>query len=565
MSNNTSNVLAPVSDEARKRGYRNEPHEGINGDGTPVYTWESSAYAPDEVYQEWRIERVHIVKTEGILPDAYRMLATATPKRLKGNQPRLFCVTLSEYDTETETDVVYWSDSVVLGNAPKWVPASYHIETDAGEYEYDHVRPYGFFSRVAEVVRKGLTYGKNLDLIVHATPLTTPVLSADEAREALAGRFRSAGELLDSNITKPEWLIIGGARGSVMMVQAKHNVGKTLGLMQTSINLALGRPWEGIALSDKPLKVVYADFESLPGESKEVLVKQMNGMGLNDAERTLVRENLRIYNSAGDESDEPLLLDEPDGMLGLRTFAEDFGADVVIIDPISDAFPSVVENDNTDVKNRIVKPVRDSARRSKALWVLVHHVGKARSEDGQSEGQDNSMRARGASSLPSAMRSIIDISKAQRGGRWITVFDFTKVKGRNRDPREATLDFDTCLFNFVPLEDQKAAQKQAVWHEIKSLLECVPVDTTGATWTELSRKLFGLGPDESLAKTGDGRRSDLNRKITKAVEWGALLKDNGRYFAAHQGHPATGDAELDGASDWHGPDRLTSEPGLIAL
>ncbi len=133
------------------------------------------------------------------------------------------------------------------------------------------------------------------------------------------------------------------------------------------------------------------------------------------------------------------------------------GVDELIIDTASAAFALRNENDNSEVANFVMKPLVRLARKLNCVLVLVHHVGKAKAEEGTSREQAH--RGRGASAWGDFSTSIFNLDadphdkdrvtltcgKRKNGGnyetvlrldrdrRWFKVTDDTMVKPLTND------------------------------------------------------------------------------------------------------------------------------------
>ena len=69
----------------------------------------------------------------------------------------------------------------------------------------------------------------------------------------------------------------------------------------------------------------------------------------------------------------------------------------IFIDTISQSFVIANENDNSEIKERVMKPLKQLARETDAAVLASHHIGKAKLEEGAT--REGSHRGRGASAF----------------------------------------------------------------------------------------------------------------------------------------------------------------------
>jgi hypothetical protein len=113
------------------------------------------------------------------------------------------------------------------------------------------------------------------------------------------------------------------------------------------------------------------------------------------------------------------------------------GVDVLIIDTASAAFSLRNENDNAEVANFVMKPLMKLARRLNCLVVLIHHVGKAKAEEGAAREQAH--RGRGASAWADFSTSIFNLDADPHDKERVTV---TCGKRKNGGDYERVLRLD---------------------------------------------------------------------------------------------------------------------------
>ena len=114
------------------------------------------------------------------------------------------------------------------------------------------------------------------------------------------------------------------------------------------------------------------------------------------------------------------------------------GVDVLIVDTASMAFALRSENDNAEVANLVMKPLVKLARALNCLIVLVHHVGKAKAEEGAT--REHAHRGRGASAWADFSVSIFNLDADASDQTRVTL---TCGKRKNGGRYERLLKLDT--------------------------------------------------------------------------------------------------------------------------
>jgi hypothetical protein len=141
----------------------------------------------------------------------------------------------------------------------------------------------------------------------------------------------------------------------VTLVVGVTSVGKTTFLHNLVYHLAAGREFLGIT-PPRPLKVLYVDFESHDG----VICEHLETIG--------THPNLHFV--------EPDDLVRGAGLIeGLKELAGAARYDLVVVDPLMDAYPVESENDNAQAITQMLA-FRDLARQTETGVVVIHNAGK---------------------------------------------------------------------------------------------------------------------------------------------------------------------------------------------
>lgn len=325
----------------------------------------------------------------------------------------------------------------------------------------------------------------------------------------------SWGELEGLQMTEPEYILKGLIRGEVGMLQAVTNVGKTTLALNLSICLATGRPYNGLVEAGQPRKILYLDYET-PLTATKLDLETMQ-QALTEVECALFRQNFFIYNFQNPDSEDLILTEEgkTEFLAGLIRKTQ---ADLVIIDPISLAFPGVDEQSNADVMNKIMRPLQALPKTCGSPSILfLHHIGKEKSEEGAKSGRNEAYRSRGASSFATLSRLILQLDRRISGHLAETHLSFIKSKMANEPrPMVIELDGESRWFTVVRTTDEEAETP------IQAVVRAV-------------RELDGEAKRaEILIKAGGAvSLSTLDRYLAKAVELGELVKPPGTFGVYH--------------------------------
>jgi RecA-family ATPase len=126
--------------------------------------------------------------------------------------------------------------------------------------------------------------------------------------------------------------------------------------------------------------------------------------------------------------DEPLSLSRH--MKLMEAHARRVKSDDIIIDTASAAFSLRNENDNSEVANSVMKPLVKLARRLNCLVILIHHIGKAKLEEGSTREQAH--RGRGASAWGDFSTSIFNLEADAKDKREPDSSDLWQTERRGR-------------------------------------------------------------------------------------------------------------------------------------
>lgn len=192
---------------------------------------------------------------------------------------------------------------------------------------------------------------------------------------ALADSRLDLGDLLANGAPEPEWLIepfIPAKRTTLLVAGAK--TGKSLLLGEAAVSAALGRTWLG-ATPDKPIRVLYLDYEMTPDD----LAERLESMGLSPKDDPQLAENLFYYQH-------PVMrpLDTAEGAKDLHGLVDLHRPKLVIIDTWSRVISG---NENDSESYTAFYRLTNSPLKAKGIAVVMaDHTG-----------HENKKRSRGSS------------------------------------------------------------------------------------------------------------------------------------------------------------------------
>ena len=151
-------------------------------------------------------------------------------------------------------------------------------------------------------------------------------------------------------------------------------------------------------------------------------------------ERQAVNENLLLLCDVTIGGDE-LQINNPKHFKMLVSAISEFKAEVVFVDTISRAFIISNENDNSEIKEQVMKKLKRLAVMTDTAVLGSHHIGKAKLEEGQV--REGAHRGRGASSFADQSRVIFNLEKTANEE---VILACPKIKGEKVDDTVFKLD-----------------------------------------------------------------------------------------------------------------------------
>jgi len=275
---------------------------------------------------------------------------------------------------------------------------------------------------------------------------------------------------------------------TVTLFIGETSVGKTVFLHNLAYHLASGKEFLG---NEPPrlMRVLYVDIES----NEEVLGEHLSTIGVADG---------WDFFDLQDVTPGQVLMEQ------LKTVVNDGHYDVVIIDPLMEAYPVKDENDNA-MANTQMSAFRDLARSSKAGVIVVHNSGLRKSSRGSKK-----FLGRGATSRVDRADISINLTSISETERLLQV---TKARSKNLN-EEIRFRFGEDL-SYDLLESSTPSQTvvASLQHDTFELVKSEAQEGR----PEVERKTF---MEKLNIEKGSGREQALDRALSKNFLTGVLAK-----------------------------------------
>lgn len=244
------------------------------------------------------------------------------------------------------------------------------------------------------------------------------------------------GELQKLDLPKRDEIIIGLGRGEVAILNAVTNAGKTTLLRNLAVSLAIGKTFPPFGDFVFPRKAAILDFEDSKGYLRHELTLMTAYLSITEKQR--LNDNLLIF-CDDTINDETLSLSNILHLSVITKALKGFAPDLIIVDTIASAFSVKNENDNSEVKELIMRPLKALAKDVNAAVIASHHIGKAKSENG--EMKEASHKGRGASTFADLSRSIFNLEKDNVNDT--RILSAPKLKGVTMNDTVFKFDFES--------------------------------------------------------------------------------------------------------------------------
>lgn len=274
----------------------------------------------------------------------------------------------------------------------------------------------------------------------------------------------SCRDLLKTELPRPERVMFGINRGTIGMMVATTNIGKTTLALNLSLSAGMNKPFlplfEG---NDTGRRVMYIDGEASKSELKEDIKTMMESCSV--PQKELIMDNLyficdeEIFDEELNDKEvgyEPLDLVKSTHLETVIRKANEFKPDLIIVDTLSALMTVEDENDNAKMNRDVIVPMKRLAHRTNAGVLILHHTGKY--QEG-SQQPVSSYTARGASVLGGLSRANFILTKGMGKYEGMVTLSSPKVKGDNFEPVVLKLDTETRWFRYVEKQSQDKNSK----------------------------------------------------------------------------------------------------------
>lgn len=309
------------------------------------------------------------------------------------------------------------------------------------------------------------------------------------------------GELENLKLPARAEIIKGLGRGENGLLNAVTNVGKSTLMRNLAVCLITGKPFPPLTEGGARYRVVVIDSEDSLSFLRYDIQKMI--ADFTPDEQRLIRENLLLICDLK-FGDEDLQLNQKEHFLRLADRINNFRADFIFVDTVSSSFAIRSENDNAEIKESVMKPLKRLARLADAGVLASHHIGKAKSEDGGT--RENAHKGRGASVFSDLSRVVFNLEKEATGD---VVLSCAKLKGER---------FADARMQYDPTHRWLSMQG-----EIKTVSNYGNILDLFAGGQSFKRSQI----DEML--DGEMSKATITRNLTAAVERGDLIRQRGIY------------------------------------
>ena len=319
------------------------------------------------------------------------------------------------------------------------------------------------------------------------------------------------GELKEQVFPPVERFLFGLSRGQVGMTIASTNVGKTTYALNVALSLATGLPFVPfIGAHAGGRRVMLIDGEN----TRHELQLDLNCMTRDWLawDRNVLGQNLLVICDE-EIDDEPLTLTNTHHFNAVLRRAEEFKPDLIIVDTLAALFDLGNENDNAEIKQRVMSPLKQLAKVSNSVVWLQHHIGK--------QGEDalaavNAYRGRGASNLGALSRVVVALTTPDKKERERVQLSVVKAKGYRLDDKVMRLDRESRWFTIT---DEKPPVVTSPLDDVVAYV----TETGGAKTAEI------VG-----AFLGDHSRRTVEDALAKAEARGLLIKPRRGWYEPPQ-------------------------------
>jgi len=353
---------------------------------------------------------------------------------------------------------------------------------------------------VSDWLRMGGTI-ETLRAMAEAAPEWEPSAQSESSTEdgdddapPYLGFYQSLQELHDKQTEPADYVLIGVRRRQVTLFLSVTNVGKSTTLLNHTLAGTAAQKWAPLLpeAPARPLKVIYIDGESTDDELKQDTLTMLKAIG--GKADALINFIPVVEASIKGES---LDLTNKEHFAFVKAFVAREQPDIVVIDTIGSLFTLFNENDNAEVKRKVIRPLKALAAAGNCGVIASHHIGK-RGENTADE--EEAYLGRGASAFGSDTRAVFTLKREKALGEGYVRLTLGKAKGVKFDPVNLKLDFEARTFEILA----EAPKVETPYQKVVGVFNGRPLKT--GEIKKLLPKLSGRTIDDALkaaVKNGD--------------------------------------------------------------
>lgn len=253
------------------------------------------------------------------------------------------------------------------------------------------------------------------------------------------GFYTSLDSLLEAELVETEEIFTAIRRKQITMFVSTTNIGKTTLILNLCLSAAAGENCSPLLpeIPAKPIRIAYLDFEATAFELKADVAKMLEHISLPHK----AKENFFPIVDAA-INDEPLNLSNQAHFAFVKNWVRALKVDVLVVDTIAAAFDLFNENDNAEVKRRVMRPLKALAMDGNCAVIAIHHKGKM----GENEAKEDAYAGRGASNFGALSRAVYTLTREDGKGPGYVTLKLGKAKGAKFEPTMLCLDFEKRWF-----------------------------------------------------------------------------------------------------------------------
>lgn len=300
-------------------------------------------------------------------------------------------------------------------------------------------------------------------------------------------------------------------RRELALVSSITNAGKSTLVRNVLLALATGSEFLPLAPMAPPRRVLLIDFESSASRLQDDLATMTRDWPAQKMAQ--LTENFYVTSECMIDDN---LLSLSNHMGLIEGMARQREVDLIVIDTACAGFDLRDENNNSEVSRVVLKPLLRLARLLNCAVVLLHHVGKARSEEGQA--RELVHKPRGASSFSGYAVSVFVLDADGYDPNAVTL-SCAKRKSGAAYSHTLTLNRDTRWFACA----EEIQRKPTDYELVRGIV-------LAANGVVVKRNAI------NAALTGKVSERTITRHLKSAVERGEIVSPKKGFYCANSGN-----------------------------